>query len=141
MNNLYEEMKNQTQDKKLIDLVLFSDLHVDYKYTEGMSNNCGGTLCCRSDSGPPSKPSEAAAKWGDFNCDLPVPTMQKMLDYMKNELKPDAIFWTGDTIPHNLETLNEKENIQIMKEVTKEVGDRLEGISIYPSIGNHDTYP
>lgn len=120
--------------------MLFSDLHVDYKYTEGNSNTCGRALCCRSDSGLPSKPSEAAAQWGDFNCDLPAPTMRVILDHMK-EMKPDAIFWTGDSIPHNLATLNKDENIQIMKDVTKEIGDRLDGISIYPSIGNHDTYP
>lgn len=34
-----------------------------------------------------------------------------------------------------------EDNVNIIKNVTIEVADRLDGISVYPSIGNHDTYP
>jgi len=55
--------KNKDQ---LIKAVLFSDIHLDFEYTPGMSNNCGRPQCCRASSGRPRKESEAAGKWGDF---------------------------------------------------------------------------
>jgi len=49
--------------------------------------------------------------------------------------------WTGDSVPHNIDTLNFESNVNIMKNITKEVADVLDGIKIFPCIGNHDTYP
>ena len=42
-----------TEDRKPIKVALFSDLHIDYDYQEGMNNDCGKPICCRSDSGLP----------------------------------------------------------------------------------------
>lgn len=64
-----------------------------------------------------------------------------MLDHIKNVIKPDLVFWGGDSIPHNVDSLTEERNIEIMKLATKQVTEGLEGIKIYPCIGNHDTYP
>ena len=56
-------------------------------------------------------------------------------------MKPDAVFWGGDSVPHNLDTLNEQTNVEIIKNVTQAVATGLEGYKVYPAIGNHDTYP
>ena len=92
-------------------VALISDLHVDFDYTEGMSNDCGMPLCCRSDSGLPKTESQRAQKWGDYNCDLNTLTLDSMLDFISNELKPDAVLWGGDSIPHNVDTLNLESNV------------------------------
>lgn len=118
-----------------------SDLHVDFDYQEGMSNDCGKPLCCRSDSGLPEDPKNAAGKWGDKNCDLNQRTLHNMLSFIKDGIKPDAVFWGGDSIPHNVESLTFDDNVNIMKNVTKIVADSLEDLAIYPTLGNHDTYP
>jgi len=49
--------------------------------------------------------------------------------------------WGGDSIPHNVDTITLESNVQIMKNISAEVLTHLDGIKIYPTIGNHDTYP
>ena len=41
-----------------------------------------------------------------------------MFDKIKS-LNPDAIFWVGDSIPHNVPTLDFNENVHIMKNITR----------------------
>ena len=106
-----------------------------------MSNDCGRPLCCRSDSGLPTGNAKAAQKWGDYNCDLNVGTLNNMLEYISKEVQPDAVLWGGDSVPHNVETLNLESNVAIMKNTTHIVADGLKDYRIYPAMGNHDTYP
>jgi hypothetical protein len=58
--------------------IQLSDLHIDFEYKEGMPSVCGYPICCR-DNGenvfPLKKDTPLAGKWGDYNCDLPVPTL------------------------------------------------------------------
>lgn len=56
VNELYKGMTKKS-DKDLIKVVIISDIHLDYSYTEGMSNECGTVMCCRPDSGLPTNPS------------------------------------------------------------------------------------
>lgn len=80
-----------------------SDLHLDLEYTEGTLANCDGYLCCRTDVGYPTKPGDVAAgKWGGSNCDMPMRTLQSMLSYISEEIKPDMLIWTGDNSAHNV---------------------------------------
>lgn len=64
-----------------------------------------------------------------------------MLDHIKDEVKPDAVFWGGDNVPHDLSKLDRKSNVETIKNTTKMVADGLKGINIIPTMGNHDTYP
>ena len=104
MQSLYDNLNGETPSN-LVKLVAFSDLHVDFAYTPGNSNDCGRFICCRSDSGPPRIPSQAAGYWGDYYCDMPAHTIEHMLDFIRTEIKPDFAFWTGDTIAHNLDSM------------------------------------
>lgn len=118
-----------------------SDLHIDYDYTEGADNDCGMPLCCRSDSGPAPSAERSAGKWGDYKCDLNTRTLESMLWYISDEIQPDVVLWSGDSIPHNVDSLTFDSNVEIMKNITKDVKQGLKGHRIYPAIGNHDTYP
>ena len=104
---LYKEkdLKNPRPKSELIKLALVSDFHVDYNYEIGKDSDCGKPLCCRSDSGVNSNPTKNSLKWGHFQCDIPVITLESMLDYVKDTVKPDAILWGGDTIPHDVDSL------------------------------------
>jgi len=64
-----------------------------------------------------------------------------MLDHINNEVKPDAVFWGGDSVSHNIESLSVESNVEVMKNTTKMVVDGLKGYDIFPTMGNHDTYP
>ncbi len=91
-----------------------SDFHTDFDYKEGVSNNCGMPVCCRSDSGFPLNEAETSGKWGDYSCDIPVRTLKSMFKYIRDDIVPDFILWGGDSIPHNLETLTFESNVQVM---------------------------
>jgi hypothetical protein len=56
-------------------------------------------------------------------------------------VKPDAVFWGGDSVPHNIETLNVKSNAEVMKNTTLLLSQGLKDFKIFPTMGNHDTYP
>lgn len=71
-------MEPKSKDE-LIQVVMLSDIHMDFDYTPNKSNNCNKVLCCRSDSGDPTHPQNAAGKWGDYNCDLPPWTFNEVL--------------------------------------------------------------
>lgn len=118
-----------------------SDIHIDYDYLPGADNDCGMPLCCRSDSGMAPTKERAAGKWGDYRCDMNSLTLASMFEYISKEVKPDVVLWGGDSIPHNVDSLTLQTNVDIMKNITKDVKEGLAGIKIYPAIGNHDTYP
>jgi len=143
INNLYKEhdLANPRPKDELIKIALISDLHLSFDYTIGADTDCGKPLCCRSDSGINKNADKNAKKWGDYNCDLPVHTLENLFDFVNSDIKPDAVMWGGDSIPHNLDSLQIDNSVQIMKNVTKIVADKLSDYPIYPTIGNHDTYP
>ena len=114
---------------------------MDFDYQPGMSSDCGKPLCCRSDSGPAKDEGDKAGPWGDYNCDLNTKAMKSMLNFIKDGIQPEAVLWGGDSIPHNVDSLNFEDNVNILKNVTEIVAKELDGIRIYPTIGNHDTYP
>jgi hypothetical protein len=52
-------------------------------------------------------PLRKAKQWGHYTCDTPLATFQSFLDYVKANINPDVIFWTGDNTPHNTLKTNE----------------------------------
>lgn len=56
-------------------------------------------------------------------------------------MKPDAVFWSGDSVPHVLGSNSIEGTIETMNKISQQVSDGLDGIAVYPAIGNHDTYP
>jgi sphingomyelin phosphodiesterase len=113
INRLYEEHRDKfnTEGREPIKVAIFTDLHLDYDYTPGMNTECGRPLCCRSDSGIATDPKKAAGKWGDEKCDIPERTLKSLLHYIDDVIKPDVALWGGDSIPHNIDTLNFDTNV------------------------------
>lgn len=143
VNKLYEERKKQKGFgmKKPIKLALISDLHVEYDYTPGTDNQCGKTVCCSKDSGPAPTKDREAGIWGDFNCDSSPKLVQSLLDHIKHTVKPDAVLWSGDSMPHILHSNTPENTVNTLRRVSRQVSEGLDGIAVYPALGNHDTYP
>lgn len=120
---------------------MITDLHMDYDYTIGASIVCNRPACCRSDSGKGLTPEDSARKWGDFGCDMTELALDSMLSYISTEIKPDAVMWAGDSVGHYIDELSPKIVVDVMDKVTNQVKKGLEGYKVYPSIGNHDSYP
>lgn len=80
--------------------VQLADFHTDLWYKEGAIADCSGLYCCRNDSVNGSTP---AGKFGapGAACDIPFITVQSTLDFVRDHVRPDAVFWTGDNSPHD----------------------------------------
>lgn len=97
---LYAQM-NATQ-RQTIKVVHITDFHTDSWYEEGSIADCGGRYCCRNDT----YKGVGTIKAGKFGapegpCDIPVITVNQTLKYIRDIIKPDAVFWTGDNSPHD----------------------------------------
>lgn len=76
---------------------------MDFLYTPGTLENCNSYLCCRVDNGYPTNPGDTAAGyWGGYMCDIPRWTLQSFLRFVRDDIKPDMMFWTGDNSAHNV---------------------------------------
>lgn len=101
LNNLYEQINSDPNPRKTIKIAHFTDLHVDLEYAVGAAINCENILCCRAVEGFPVDPRNQATEYGNYFCDVPPNLFYMMGDYIKQEINPDVIFWTGDTPPHD----------------------------------------
>ena len=79
VNGLYEQREKNPSDKKLIKVALFSDIHIDFTYTEGANANCDGITCCQERNGMATKDSDKAGAWGSPRCDSAPKTVESML--------------------------------------------------------------
>ena len=84
INNLYREVRADPNERKTIKAVHMSDPHIDFWYKEGTLAKCDSYECCRETWGYPEDPSLAAGPWGGYECDLPVQTLQSMLDHLRD---------------------------------------------------------
>ena len=107
-----------------------------------METHCGLPLCCRKTSGAPKSKETTSGKWGDYQCDLNPLTLQNLVEFVSEEIKPDAVLWGGDSIPHDVAAQTFDEVIEFMTKTTSIFTEGLEwSTKIYPTIGNHDTFP
>lgn len=120
-----------------------SDIHYDSLYSEGAPNNClFGDLsigCCRNTS-VPIKPYDPAGKYGDHNCDSPLSLVEGILEYIST-LDIKFILWLGDNTNHGDFRQSLEKNINATKFLTSMFKKYFPNKRIYPSLGNHDTFP
>jgi len=65
-----------------------------------------------------------------------------MFEFLRDEIKPDVLFWTGDMSPHSVWENSDAEvadvNYVIAKQIQETFGDEL---MVFPLQGNHDVFP
>jgi sphingomyelin phosphodiesterase len=84
----------------------------------------------------------AAGYWGYLGlCDIPLRTYETAIDYIKTEIKPDIIFWTGDNPSHEFHLINQTESLVATKIITDSLKASFPNIPIFPVLGNHEKYP
>ena len=76
----------------------FTDLHYDNRYVAGTDVLCNLPLCCRAVNGFPTDPARQAGPWGNYI----ESSIRSMLQFIKSDIKPNMIFWTGDNAPHDM---------------------------------------
>jgi sphingomyelin phosphodiesterase len=103
-NKINTRRNENSSRENLLKFALVTDIHVNYDYTAGVSNNCGKPSCCKPDSGPPISIEESSGKWGDKRCDASPQVVDNMMDYISEIVKPDFFFWGGDSVGHDIDT-------------------------------------
>lgn len=137
------EMPVPKEGSPFFKVLHISDTHYDPHYVEGSNADCNEPLCCRLSSGRPSNPNAAAGKWGDYRkCDTPKRTVDNMLSHIADTHNDiDYILWTGDLPPHDVWNQTKLENLEIIKETTRQMIEKFPGVPIFPALGNHESAP
>ncbi|KAG0028345.1 hypothetical protein BGZ82_008468 [Podila clonocystis] len=127
-----------------IQVLHFSDWHVDPLYQHGTEAKCSHNICCRdygrfNDPGPIKKP---ASKWGESKCDTPIALGVSALEAIQ-KFVPQAAFgiFTGDIVSHDAWMITQK---YVEDEETRSYElfkQYLQEIKLYVALGNHDSYP
>jgi sphingomyelin phosphodiesterase len=124
-----------------IQVVHFSDIHVDPFYETGASYNCTKPICCRpyTSAEAPGNNKYPAGPYGNTKCDAPVSLEDSMYAAIK-QIAPNAAFtlFTGDIVDHAVWLTNQTQNI-------KDINDaytRMSGLPpVYGVVGNHESSP
>ena len=121
-----------------------SDIHLDTRYHTGSVDNCVlggvGLGCCR-EYDIPKKPYGYASEWGNYNCDTPVKLVNETFKWIYDNIDIDAIIYTGDAVDHHDITQTIESNLEELETVFDLFHGYFPNISLFHSLGNHDTYP
>jgi UDP-2,3-diacylglucosamine pyrophosphatase LpxH len=66
-----------------------------------------------------------------------------MLTYIRDEIKPDILFWTGDNSAHDVWKSSHQEIVDYTANITNTIKQIFNNtnVSVFPIEGNHDFYP
>lgn len=126
-----------------IQVVHFSDIHVDLYYETGASYNCSDNICCRpyTAADAPGNTSYPAGPYGNHNCDSPFDLEESLYSAMK-EIAPNAAFtlFTGDVV-EGAEWL--VTNAEVVSDLDSAYGNMTSSnlTLVYGVVGNHDVNP
>ncbi|XP_043928971.1 sphingomyelin phosphodiesterase [Protopterus annectens] len=123
--------------------VLFlTDIHWDKDYLPGSNPDCKDPLCCRKGSGFPHKGHRGAGHWGEYaSCDLPLHTIENLLQHLSTSDAFDMLYWTGDIPAHNIWQQTRADQVLALTTITNLIKKYLGHIPVYPAIGNHESTP
>ncbi|KAF9115122.1 hypothetical protein BGX27_008827 [Mortierella sp. AM989] len=139
-----ENAQQPAPSGETVEVLHFSDWHVDPLYKAGTEAMCSHNICCR-DYGPWNDPGpikKRASKWGDGRCDTPIALGVNALQAI-TKFVPNATFgiFTGDIISHDSWMVTEKYIGDEEKKSYDLFKQYLQDMKLYVAMGNHDSYP
>lgn len=138
LTNIHKQVASSNEVRKTLKMAHFTDLHIDLLYKEGANKNCNNILCCRERNGFPVDKNAQAGRLGSYNCDVPVELLYSMGDFIKEEINPDVIFWTGDVPPHDQWMYSEEYIKTYQSFLADYMSANFSDYSIHVLEGNHD---
>ena len=134
---------DNTQHGKLdhqqpIRILQLTDIHLDHQYKSGTPVDCGLFICCQEGMNG----SGRAGQYGDYKCDLPIATLNLLTNHLKQlNPQPDFIVYTGDNPPHDIWEESWQSQTNSTNFLVKYLSTKLPNQTIYPAMGNHETFP
>ncbi|XP_010777354.1 sphingomyelin phosphodiesterase [Notothenia coriiceps] len=113
------------------------------EYAVGSAADCKDPLCCRADSRPPKWRRWEAGFWGTYSkCDLPLRTVENLLENAARDGPWDWVYWTGDIPAHNIWSQTRKQQLSELTVISRLIHKYLgPHVTVYPAIGNHESTP
>lgn len=129
-------------DAPRLKVLHLTDIHYDSFYLVGSNAHCREPMCCHNHDGIQKESYQPAGKWGDYKCDLPKRTFEHALDFIaKMHTDIDYVIFTGDLAPHEVWTEANDQLMQTTRESIDLMAEKLTGLRVFPTIGNHDRVP
>ncbi|KAF4108171.1 sphingomyelin phosphodiesterase [Onychostoma macrolepis] len=124
-------------------ILFLTDIHWDAEYAEGSLVDCKMPLCCRNDSGRASWKHTGAGYWGTYgDCDLPLRTVENLLQNVAKSGPWDWVYWTGDIPAHNIWSQTRAQQLNELVTITRLIHKHLgPNVTVYPAVGNHESTP
>ncbi|XP_075707385.1 sphingomyelin phosphodiesterase [Rhinoderma darwinii] len=121
--------------------VLFlTDIHWDRGYSPGAPATCKEPLCCRNHSS--SGGLHPSGYWGEYStCDLPLHTIESLLQHVATSGAYERVYWTGDIPAHNVWEQTRAQQLEALTTITGLIRKYLGEVPVYPAVGNHESAP
>ncbi|CAM5073512.1 unnamed protein product [Natator depressus] len=122
-------------------LLFLTDLHWDRAYAPGSDPACKDPLCCRGGraQGPPHA---GAGYWGEYGkCDLPLHTIENLLQHLARGPPLQLAYWTGDLPAHNVWQQSRADQLLALRTLSALLRKYLAPLPVYPAVGNHEAAP
>ena len=97
-----------------------------------------------STNGPAPTPEDAAREFGEYECDIPVKTLETMFHYirdMNESIKPDLVIWTGDNVAHDIWNQTVHKNAESTILITEFIKTHWPEMPVFVTPGNHEFFP
>ncbi|XP_026517535.2 sphingomyelin phosphodiesterase, partial [Terrapene carolina triunguis] len=122
-------------------LLFLTDLHWDQAYAPGSDPACKDPLCCRG--GRAQGPSHAGAGyWGEYSkCDLPLHTIENLLQHLARGPPFQLAYWTGDLPAHDVWQQSRADQLRTLRTLSALLRKYLAPLPVYPAVGNHEASP
>jgi len=132
-------------------ILQINDIHVDFIYQEDAVVECKSIEnCCRGNSTQISNSllrdkseDRKSGYWATPGsmCDIPPRTFEKFVDFVKDEVKPDYIFWLGDNDDHEVSINNQTRHETFTRYISGVLQDQWANFTMFPVLGNHEMNP
>ncbi|ODA81323.1 hypothetical protein RJ55_04288 [Drechmeria coniospora] len=128
--------------KAPLQVIHYSDIHIDPAYEEGSSTTCKKPNCCQRGTKAEAAGTSAspAGPNGDHNCDVPV-TLERSMYKAIGDMFPDAAFalFTGDIIDHGMHNTSMSFNEGQIEDAYGKMNEHIK--VVYGTAGNHEAHP
>jgi sphingomyelin phosphodiesterase len=124
-----------------LQIIHYSDIHVDPFYVPGSSSNCSKPMCCRDydAADDPGNNNSPAGPYGDHHCDAPVSLEESMYAAIRQTVSnPFVTLFTGDIVDHAVWNTTQPQNTI---DIQNAYGRMTKLGPIYGTIGNHEQNP
>uniref|UniRef100_A0A0N5AMZ5 Sphingomyelin phosphodiesterase n=1 Tax=Syphacia muris TaxID=451379 RepID=A0A0N5AMZ5_9BILA len=145
---LPEVPKNQTYPKYPIKrpnmrVLQLTDIHIDSDYIVGSVANCKSFICCHTDSVTVTgtKPIPAGFWGAQSACDMPLRTVENMLQHIGRTEKFDYILVSGDFVAHTDWNCTKEHHLSVIRTLSELLDHYFPETPKFYALGNHDSVP